>query len=80
MCYHITNVFDSWYFMKKGLLSGMKKRILRLINYIFVIAILFGGVSYAIIFCNLLVPLIERVTVPKSFGKKKPEKKAKEAA
>ena len=30
--------------------------------------------------CNLLVPLIERVTVPKSFGKKKPEKKAKEAA
>ena len=24
--------------------------------------------------------LIERVTVPKSFGKKKPEKKAKEAA
>ena len=38
------------------------------------------GVSYAIIFCNLLVPLIERVTVHKSFGKKKPEKKAKEAA
>ena len=38
------------------------------------------GVSYAIIFCNLLVPLIERVTVPKSFGKEKPEKKAKEAA
>lgn len=36
------------------------------------------GVSYAIIFSNLLVPLIERVTVPKSFGKKKPEKKAKE--
>ena len=35
------------------------------------------GVSYAIIFCNLLVPLIERVTVPKSFGKKKPEKKGK---
>lgn len=33
------------------------------------------GVSYAIIFCNLLVPLIERVTVPKSFGKKKPEKR-----
>jgi len=38
------------------------------------------GVSYAIIFCNLLVPLIEMVTVPKSFGKKKPEKKEKEAA
>ncbi|MGN0318870.1 MAG: RnfABCDGE type electron transport complex subunit D [Lachnospira sp.] len=37
------------------------------------------GVSYAIIFCNLLVPLIEKVTVPKSFGKKKPEKKEKEA-
>lgn len=33
------------------------------------------GVSYAIIFSNLLVPLIEKVTVPKSFGKKKPEKK-----
>ncbi|QFJ55665.1 RnfABCDGE type electron transport complex subunit D [Pseudobutyrivibrio xylanivorans] len=26
------------------------------------------GVSYAIIFCNLLVPLIERVTVPRAFG------------
>ncbi len=35
------------------------------------------GVSYAIIFSNLLVPLIERVTVPTSFGKKKPEKEAK---
>ncbi len=29
------------------------------------------------IFSNLLVPLIERVTVPTSFGKKKPEKEAK---
>lgn len=27
------------------------------------------GVSYAIILGNLLVPLIERITVPKSFGK-----------
>ncbi|MDD3217928.1 MAG: RnfABCDGE type electron transport complex subunit D [Lachnospiraceae bacterium] len=27
------------------------------------------GVSYAIIFCNLLVPLIERVTLPTAFGK-----------
>lgn len=26
------------------------------------------GVSYAIIFCNLLVPLIEKITVPKAFG------------
>ena len=34
---------------------------------------LFGGsaegVSYAIIISNLLVPLIERVTLPKPFGK-----------
>lgn len=34
---------------------------------------LFGGsaegVSYAIIFSNLLVPLIERLTIPKAFGK-----------
>ena len=34
---------------------------------------LFGGssegVSYAIIFCNILVPLIEKVTLPKAFGK-----------
>ncbi len=36
------------------------------------------GVSYAIIFSNLLVPLIEKVTVPKSFGKKKTEKKKPE--
>ncbi len=36
---------------------------------------LFGGtaegVSYAIIFCNLLVPLIEKATRPKSFGKER---------
>lgn len=28
------------------------------------------GVSYAIIFCNLLVPLIEKFTMPTAFGKK----------
>ena len=27
------------------------------------------GVSFAIIFCNLLVPLIEDLTIPKCFGK-----------
>lgn len=27
------------------------------------------GVSYAIVFCNLLVPIIERLTIPKPFGK-----------
>lgn len=27
------------------------------------------GVSYAIIFSNLLIPVIERVTVPTAFGK-----------
>ena len=36
---------------------------------------LFGGsaegVSYAIIFCNLLVPLIEKITIPKPFGFRK---------
>ena len=36
------------------------------------------GVSYAIIFCNLLVPLIERWTMPRAFGIVKP-KKAKKA-
>ena len=30
---------------------------------------LFGGVSYAIIISNLLVPLIEKATLPKPFGK-----------
>lgn len=34
------------------------------------------GVSYAIILGNLLVPLIERVTKPTAFGKKKPKKEA----
>ncbi|WP_167957761.1 RnfABCDGE type electron transport complex subunit D [Anaerosporobacter faecicola] len=29
------------------------------------------GVSYAIIFCNLLVPLIEKITVPTPFGKER---------
>ena len=32
------------------------------------------GVSYAIIFCNLLVPLIERLTMPKAFGTAKAKK------
>lgn len=31
------------------------------------------GVSYAIIICNLLVPLIEKISVPKPFGMKKKE-------
>lgn len=34
------------------------------------------GVSYAIILGNLLVPLIEKVTKPTAFGKKKPKKEA----
>lgn len=34
------------------------------------------GVSYSIIFCNILVPLIENFTIPKGFGVVK-EKKAK---
>ena len=41
------------------------------------------GVSYAIIFANLLVPLIEKATVPKSFGQGadiKDKKAAKEEA
>lgn len=32
------------------------------------------GVSYAIIFSNLLVPLIEKITVPRAFGIVKPKK------
>lgn len=32
------------------------------------------GVSYAIIFCNLLVPIIEKYTVPKMFGAVKKKK------
>lgn len=35
------------------------------------------GVSYAIIFCNMLVPFIEKITVPKPFGWEKPKKEAK---
>lgn len=33
------------------------------------------GVSYAIIFCNLLVPMIEKYTVPKMFGAQKKNRK-----
>ena len=33
------------------------------------------GVSYAIIFCNLLVPLIEKVTIPVPFGFRKEDLK-----
>lgn len=35
------------------------------------------GVSYAIIFSNLLVPLIEKVTVPRAFGIEKEKKEGK---
>ena len=35
------------------------------------------GVSYAIIIGNLLVPIIEKITLPKPFGCEKPMKKAK---
>ena len=35
------------------------------------------GVSYAIIFTNLLVPLIERFTIPAAFGKSSEKKKKK---
>lgn len=34
------------------------------------------GVSYAIIFSNLLVPLIEKITVPRAFGVEKNKKEA----
>ena len=34
------------------------------------------GVSYAIIFCNLLVPIVEKYTVPKMFGAVKKKKEA----
>lgn len=34
------------------------------------------GVSYAIILGNLLVPLIEKITKPVAFGKKKSKKEA----
>ena len=33
------------------------------------------GVSYAIIFSNLLVPIIEKITVPRAFGVEKKSKK-----
>ena len=36
-----------------------------------------GGVSFAIIICNLLVPLIEKYTVPKAFGIVKVKKEGK---
>lgn len=35
------------------------------------------GVSFAIIFCNLLVPLIDKISVPKHFGFVKKKKEAK---
>ncbi len=35
------------------------------------------GVSYSIIFCNMLVPFIEKATIPKPFGWEKPNKEAK---
>ena len=31
------------------------------------------GVSFAIIICNMLVPLIEKATIPKFFGKEASE-------
>jgi electron transport complex protein RnfD len=37
------------------------------------------GVSYSIIIMNILVPLIENITLPKPFGTPKKEKEAEKA-
>lgn len=60
---YVTSPITPWGKVVFGIILGVLTFILRI----------FGnsteGVSYAIIFCNLLVPLIEKATVPKSFGK-----------
>ena len=45
-----------------GILLGLLTGVIR------VVSISAEGVSYAIIFCNLLVPFIERCTMPRAFG------------
>ncbi len=60
---YVTSPITPWGKVVFGIILGLLTFILRI----------FGnsteGVSYAIIFCNLLVPLIEKATAPRSFGK-----------
>lgn len=60
---YVTSPITPWGKIVFGVILGLLTGIFRL----------FGasaeGVSYAIIFSNLLVPLIERFTIPKPFGK-----------
>jgi electron transport complex protein RnfD len=37
------------------------------------------GVSFAIVLMNIVTPLLDKFIIPKTFGKPKKEKKAKEA-
>ncbi|MDY5578251.1 MAG: RnfABCDGE type electron transport complex subunit D [Lachnospiraceae bacterium] len=53
-----------------GILLGVLTAVLR------VFGLNAEGVSYAIIFCNLLVPIIEKYTVPKMFGYVRSKKEA----
>lgn len=74
---YVTSPITAWGKVIFGVILGLLTFVLRI----------FGGtpegVSYAIIISNLLVPLIEKVTAPKSFGYgaeiPKEEKKAKKA-
>lgn len=74
---YVTSPITAWGKVIFGIVLGLLTFVLRI----------FGGtpegVSYAIIISNLLVPLIEKVTAPKSFGygaeTAKEEKKAKKA-
>ena len=74
---YVTSPITAWGKVIFGITLGLLTFVLRI----------FGGtpegVSYAIIISNLLVPLIEKVTAPKSFGygaeTTKEEKKAKKA-
>ena len=60
---YVTSPITKWGQIVFGILLGVLTGIFRL----------FGnnaeGVSYAIIIANLLVPLIEKVTMPRPFGK-----------
>ena len=55
----------------------MKKRLMLALVLIRCFGANAEGVSFAIILSNLLVPMIEKVTIPRAFGQVK-EKKAKE--
>jgi Na+-translocating ferredoxin:NAD+ oxidoreductase RnfD subunit len=71
---YVTSPITPWGQIVYGILLGVLTGLIRICSS--------GaeGVSFTIIFCNLLVPHIEKLTMPKAFGLEKKKKNIKKGA